>query len=126
MIPKSTEEPDSEPIWLQDAQFARLELHRSSLTPICFTLKELYLYSTGNLSTSAGVFILRHLPLLQELSIPGTCTSMAVEMLYDQFQFQKKFEMDFAEALQRHSKVPPQAVLQRSLNSVFPGNFLII
>lgn len=88
MIGKSSEETDSEPEWLQDAQFARLELPSTSLTPICFTLKELCFDSSGVLSASAGVFILRHLPLLQKLSIPWMNTSMAVKIFYDQFRFQ--------------------------------------
>jgi len=48
---------------------------------------------------------------------------MAVKTFHDQFQlqFQEKFEKDFEEAVQRRSKVPPKAVLQRSLDSVFSG-----
>lgn len=119
---QSAQEIASEPEWLQDAQFSRLELPRTSLTPICSTLKELHLCSPGKISASAGAFILRHLPFLQELNIPGTNTSMAVKTFYKQFHFQEKFEKEFEEAVQRRSKSPPQAVPRRSLNSVFSGN----
>ena len=125
MIPKTSEDP--EPECLEDSQFACLELSRTPLTPMCYTLKELRLVSSGELFASAGALILRHLPLLQVLSIPGTTTSMAVKIFHDQFRFQKIFEKDFESASLHHSEgSPPQTVLQPILSSVSSGNFFIL
>ncbi len=125
---------DCEPEWFQDAQFGRLEVPSTLLSPICLTLRELKLHwyhsdvifdspSDVEFATSTAIFTLRHLQFLQRLSLPRNFTSMAVKNLHEQLRFQEKFEKDCVKALHERRSTPPPSlfVLQRNLNTTLSG-----
>ena len=72
--------------WSVDKTLQRLRVPSDCLTPLCSTLQYLYLgnyfYDTGHLN-STFAFALRHLPMLQNLDVRDSSTSMAVEMFHD-------------------------------------------
>lgn len=125
-IPEESEEPK----WLADYEFSRLNVPEKFLSPICFTLRELCLRdhredyelsdrpSASEMSGSAAVFILRHLPLLEKLYLPFP-TAVAIKILHEQSSPQMEFELDFHKAFSRHSEAPSQSTFK----SLFSGKY---
>ena len=62
---------------------ARLELPVTSLNPVCFTLKKFRVFSTAKISDATACFVLRHVPLLEELYIWDSSTVDALKLLYE-------------------------------------------
>lgn len=116
VVEKTSEEPTEEP---QGISLERLELSRTSLAPVCFTLKEFRLLSSAEFPASTAAFILRHLPLLEVFHIPGSSPiSTAVKIIHDQFKFPDKCKK---EELEKSDAGPsPESISQCT---IFSGNF---
>ncbi len=97
-----------EPSWREDYDFSRVKVPEKMLTPICSTLKEFRLNDNADVSDSSHwelygystIFILRHLPLLEKLSLP-IAVADAIKVLQEQSSSQVKFEKLCEKSIQR-------------------------
>jgi len=124
----TTPEGLEEPKWLADPEFSRLKVPEKFLSPICFKLREMCIdteeiepsdrSSTLEMSGSSVVFILRHLPLLEKLTLPFPA-AVAIKTLHEQSTSQVEFEKDCEKAFSRHL----EASSQPTSKSLFSGTY---
>lgn len=106
--------------WSKDGPLELLRVPSEYLTRICFSLRDLWLTDNSDdirhqhycskLSPSAVAFLLRHVPLLEDLTYCST-TALAVKILHDapiavDSKIQSVFEKDYRKAFNSIGKTP--------------------